>query len=40
MVYTRASLKYKLTPHLLLHIGLKAHLHKAEFIEWGVGYQL
>ncbi|MCE1155460.1 MAG: acyloxyacyl hydrolase [Bacteroidales bacterium] len=38
--YTRASLKYSLTPHLLLHLGLKTHLQKAEFIEWGIGYRL
>ena len=37
--YTRASLKYEVTPHLLLAIGLKTHLHRAEFIEWGVGYR-
>lgn len=39
-LYTRASLKYEVTPHLLLAIGLKTHLHRAEFIEWGLGYRL
>lgn len=39
-LYTRASLKYSITPHLLLHLGLKTHLQKAEFIEWGIGYRL
>lgn len=39
-LYTRASLKYSLTPHLLFHLGLKTHLQKAEFIEWGIGYRL
>jgi hypothetical protein len=39
-LYTRASLKYSMTPHLLLHLGLKTHLQKAEFIEWGIGYRL
>ena len=38
-LYTRASLKYEVTPHLLLAIGLKTHLHRAEFIEWGIGYR-
>lgn len=37
--YTRASLKYEVTPHFLLSLGLKTHLHRAEFIEWGVGYR-
>lgn len=39
-LYTRASLKYSITPHLLLHLGLKTHQQKAEFIEWGIGYRL
>jgi hypothetical protein len=39
-LYTRASLKYSLSPHLLMHLGLKTHLQKAEFIEWGLGYRL
>lgn len=38
-LYTRASLKYEVTPHLLLAIGLKTHLQRAEFIEWGIGYR-
>ncbi|MDD4991792.1 MAG: acyloxyacyl hydrolase [Paludibacter sp.] len=39
-LYTRASLKYALDKHLFLSIGLKTHLQKAEFIEWGLGYRL
>ena len=39
-LYTRASLKYSLTQHLFLSLGLKTHYQKAEFIEWGVGYRL
>lgn len=38
-LYTRASLKYTLSQHLFASIGLKTHLQKAEFIEWGVGYR-
>jgi hypothetical protein len=38
--YTRAALKYSLTEHLFLSLGLKTHLQKAEFIEWGVGCRL
>ena len=37
--YTRATLKYALDNHLFLSIGLKTHLQKAEFIEWGLGYK-
>ena len=38
--YTRAALKYSLTEHLFLSLGLKTHLQKAEFIEWGIGCRL
>lgn len=38
-LYTRASLKYAFTNHLFLSLGLKTHLQKAEFIEWGLGYR-
>jgi hypothetical protein len=38
-LYTRVSLKYAFTQHLFLSLGLKTHLQKAEFIEWGLGYR-
>lgn len=38
--YTRASLQYSVTENLFLSLGLKTHLQKAEFIEWGLGYKL
>jgi hypothetical protein len=38
-LYTRASLKYSLSNHLFVSLGLKTHLQKAEFIEWGLGYK-
>ena len=38
-LYTRASLKYALSEHIFASIGLKTHLQKAEFIEWGLGYR-
>jgi hypothetical protein len=38
-LYTRASLKYALSKHVFASLGLKTHLQKAEFIEWGVGYR-
>lgn len=37
--YTRASLKYAFTKHVFASLGLKTHLQKAEFIEWGLGYR-
>ncbi len=39
-LYTRASLKYLINKNLFLNLGLKTHLQKAEFIEWGIGYRL
>lgn len=38
-LYTRASLKYALSKHIFASFGLKTHLQKAEFIEWGLGYR-
>lgn len=37
--YSRAIVKYSLDTHLFLSLGLKTHLQKAEFIEWGLGYR-
>ncbi len=37
--YSRAALKYLLTDHTFVSLGLKTHLQKAEFIEWGLGYR-
>jgi len=37
--YSRASLQYAFTNHIFLSLGLKTHLQKAEFIEWGLGYR-
>jgi len=38
--YTTGKLKYALDNHLFISVGLKTHLEKAEFIEWGLGYRL
>ncbi len=38
--YTRATLKYAISKHIFISTGLKTHLQKAEFIEWGLGYRL
>ncbi len=37
--YSRAALKYRLTDELFISLGLKTHLNKSEFIEWGLGYK-
>jgi len=37
--YTRAALQYAVTESFFLSLGLKTHLQKAEFIEWGIGYR-
>jgi len=37
--YTRATLKYALDNKMFISLGLKTHLQKAEFIEWGLGYR-
>ena len=39
-LYTRVTLKYAISKHYFLSVGLKTHLQKAEFIEWGIGYKL
>lgn len=38
-LYTRAALKYAVSEHYFISLGLKTHLQKAEFIEWGLGYK-
>ncbi len=37
--YTRAVAKYAINEHIFISVGLKTHLQKAEFIEWGIGYK-
>ncbi len=36
--YTRLSAKYRIIDHIIANISIKTHLHKAEFIEFGLGY--
>lgn len=36
-LYTRIVLKYRVTKHLFVQAGMKAHLMKAEFIDAGLG---
>ena len=37
--YTRISGRYLVTENIYVAVGLKTHLYRAEFIEWGVGYR-
>jgi hypothetical protein len=37
--YSQAILKYSISRHFLVSVGLNTHLQKAEFIEWGLGYK-
>lgn len=37
-LYTRLSAKYRIIDHIIANISIKTHLHKAEFIEFGLGY--
>ncbi len=39
LVYSRLALQYLITEHLLLNVSLKSHMAKADFVEWGIGYQ-
>ncbi len=39
-MYDRVSVNYEVNKRLVAHVGLKTFLMKAQFIEWGVGYQM
>ncbi len=37
--YNRLAFRYRMTPKILTHVGIKAHFPaKADFLEWGIGY--
>lgn len=38
-IYSRLGLRYQITKNIVSNISLKAHLGKADFIEWGIGYK-
>lgn len=38
-IYTRLGVRYRINEYLLTSLSLKAHLGKADFIEWGIGYR-
>lgn len=39
-VYTRLGIRYRLNTHLITSLSLKAHMGKADYIEWGIGYRI
>jgi len=39
-VYLRVGLKYGINKHFLASLCLKAHMGKADYIEWGIGYRI
>lgn len=39
-VYTRLGIRYRLSKHLIASLSLKAHMGKADYIEWGIGYRI
>ncbi|MEX0981588.1 MAG: acyloxyacyl hydrolase [Bacteroidales bacterium] len=40
MQYNRAVIRYRIDGHFLLNIAIKAHGFRADFIEFGIGYEL
>ena len=38
-LYTRAIARYAITNNLFVSVGLKTHLQRAEFIDWGIGWR-
>jgi hypothetical protein len=39
-LYTQIALRYRLPYHLFVHITMKAHLTKVEFVTAGLGFYL
>jgi len=40
MQYNRAAIRYRIDDHFLLNCAIKAHGFRADFIEFGIGYEL
>lgn len=38
-IYARQGIRYRIKKHWLLGLALKTHYFKADFAEWGVGYE-
>jgi hypothetical protein len=38
--YIRLGAKYRVWDNLYAQVTMKCHLHIAEYIEWGIGYQI
>jgi hypothetical protein len=39
-IYSRVGLRYQISDHIIGNISLKAHVGRADFIEWGIGYKI
>lgn len=39
-LYEMVGVKYRVTPHWILGMALKAHLGNGDFIQWGLGYKI
>jgi len=39
-IYQRLALRYAITSHINVHLGLKAHLARADYIELALGYRI
>jgi hypothetical protein len=39
-IYEIIGIKWRISPHWIACLGLKAHVAKADFIQWGIGYKL
>lgn len=38
-IYARSGIRYRVAKHVLIGLALKTHYFKADFAEWGVGYE-
>ena len=38
-IYHRVGIRYQITNHFIANITLKTHFVKADYVEWGLGYQ-
>lgn len=38
-IYARSGIRYRVAKHILLGLALKTHYFKADFAEWGIGYE-
>ncbi len=38
-IYARQGVRYRIAKHFLIGVALKTHYFKADFAEWGIGYE-